>query len=161
MQIYLFLCLPNAIYFHFDLFEWNLAFSNANIPFQMPVWGGQPPSKFHFVCFVCQKTTFTGRRPLIEDDLRWKMTFNGRRPLMEDDLRWKMTFNGRRPLMEDYLWWKTNFDGRGPLMEDDLWWKTTFNGRWQWGRPQEQRGLAHCWKAYSAGHIVLRYFLMK
>ena len=33
MQICLFLCLPKYICFHFDLFEWNLAFSNANIPF--------------------------------------------------------------------------------------------------------------------------------
>ena len=39
MQICLFLCLPEDIYFHFDLFEWNLAFSNANRPFRMPVRG--------------------------------------------------------------------------------------------------------------------------
>ena len=25
----------------------------------------------------------------------------------------------------------------------------------QWGQPQKQRGLAHWWKAYSAGHIPL------
>ena len=37
MQICLFLCLPEDIYFHFDLFEWNLAFSNANRPFRMSV----------------------------------------------------------------------------------------------------------------------------
>ena len=35
----LFLCLPEDIYFHFDLFEWNLAFSDANRPFRMPVRG--------------------------------------------------------------------------------------------------------------------------
>ena len=48
-----------------------------------------------------------GRRPLVEDDLRWKTTSVGRRPLekplVEDDLRWKMTFSGRQPLVEDDL----------------------------------------------------------
>ena len=50
--------------------------------------------------------------------------------------------------------------GRLPLMEDNPWWKTTFDGRRQWGQPQKQRGLAHCWKGHSAGHIppALRYF---
>ena len=45
-----------------------------------------------------QKKTFDGRRPSMEDDLRWKTTFNGRRPLMEDDLSRKTSFDGRRPL---------------------------------------------------------------
>ena len=31
-----FLCLPNDIWSHFDLFDWNLGFSDANIPFYMP-----------------------------------------------------------------------------------------------------------------------------
>ena len=39
------------------------------------------------------KTTFGGRRPLVEDDLQWKTTFGGRQPsveddLLEEDLRW-------------------------------------------------------------------------
>ena len=38
--------------------------------------------------------TFAGRRPLVEEDLRWKMTFGGRRPLVEDDLQWKTTYTG-------------------------------------------------------------------
>ena len=41
-------------------------------------------------------------------------TFNWRRPLMEDNLWWKMTFNGRRPLMKDNLW-KIKL-----LLEDDF-----------------------------------------
>ena len=41
----LFLCLPKEIYFHFDLLEGNLSFSDANMPFYMPVWGGQLSSK--------------------------------------------------------------------------------------------------------------------
>ena len=32
------------------------------------------------------KTTFDGRRPLMEDDLQWKETFDGRQLLMEDNL---------------------------------------------------------------------------
>ena len=40
-----FSCLPKVMYFHFDLFEWTFAFSDANMPFDMPVRGGQPPSK--------------------------------------------------------------------------------------------------------------------
>ena len=70
-----------------------------------------------------------GRRPLVEDDLRWKTTSVGRRPLEEDDLWWKTTFGGRRLLVEDDLRWKTTFGGRRPMVEDDLWWKTTFGGR--------------------------------
>ena len=31
-----------------------------------------------------------GRRPLMEDDLRWKTTFEGRWPFMEDDLQWNV-----------------------------------------------------------------------
>ena len=31
-----FLCLPNDIWSHFDLFDWNLGFSDANMPFYMP-----------------------------------------------------------------------------------------------------------------------------
>ena len=75
-----------------------------------------------------RKTTFDGRRLLMEDDLRWKTTldgrypsikttFDGRRPSMEDDLQWKMTFDGRRPLMEDDLRWKMTLEGRQPLLE--------------------------------------------
>ena len=57
--------------------------------------------------------------------------------------------------MEDNIWWKTTFDERRPLMEADLGWKKddlkNWNGPQQWGRPQKQRGLAHCWKAHSTG----------
>ena len=31
-----FLCLPNDIWSHFDLFDWNLGFSDGNMPFYMP-----------------------------------------------------------------------------------------------------------------------------
>jgi len=74
-----------------------------------------------------RKTTFDGRRHLMEDDLWQKTTFDGRRHLMEDDIWWKTTFDGRRPLTEDDFWRKTTFDGRRPLTEDDLWRKTTFD----------------------------------
>ena len=57
-----------------------------------------------------------GRRPLVEDDLRWKMTFGGRRPSVKDDLWWKT------PLVEDDRRWKMTFSGRRPLLEDDLEW---------------------------------------
>ena len=46
------------------------------------------------------KTTSVGR-PLVEDDLRWKMTFGGRRPSVEVNLRWKTTYAGWRPSVED------------------------------------------------------------
>ena len=39
--------------------------------------------------------------------------------------------------------------------EDDFWWKTVLDG----GQPQKQRGLAHCWKAHGAGHIMLCGFI--
>jgi len=65
-----------------------------------------------------------GRRPLVEDDLRWKTTSVGRQPLVEDDLGWKTTFGGRQPLVEDDLWWKMTYGGRRPSVEDDFWWKT-------------------------------------
>ena len=39
------------------------------------------------------------RRPLVED------TFSGRRPLLEDDLLWKTTCGGKRPSVEDNLRW--------------------------------------------------------
>ena len=42
-----------------------------------------------------------GRRPSVEEDLRWKTTFGGRQRSVEDDFWWKMTFNGRRLLVED------------------------------------------------------------
>ena len=55
------------------------------------------------------------------DNLRWKMTFTGRQPLVEDDLwcknlRCKTTFGGRQPSVDDNLQWKTTFCGRGPLV---------------------------------------------
>ena len=53
------------------------------------------------------KTTFDGRRP---DDLWVKTTFGGRRLLVEDNLRWKTTFGGRQPSVED------------DLLEEDLRW---------------------------------------
>ena len=80
------------------------------------------------------KTTFGGRRPLMEDNLWWKTTFDGRRNLMEDNLPWKMIIDGRWPLKEDKLWWKATFDGRC------LWWKITFDGKW----PLMEDNL--CWK---------------
>ena len=74
------------------------------------------------------KTTFSGRRPSVEDNLWWKTTFGGRRPLVEDNLWWKTTFSGRQPSVEDDLCWKTTYCGRLPAVEDDLQWKTTFVG---------------------------------
>ena len=56
----------------------------------------------------------------VEDDLQRKTTFGGRRPLVEDDLWWKT------PLVEDGLQWKTTFGGRRPMVENDLQWKTNF-----------------------------------
>ena len=41
-----------------------------------------------------------GRRPSVEEDLRWKTTFGGRQRSVEDDLLWKTTF-GRRGPSED------------------------------------------------------------
>ena len=75
------------------------------------------------------KMTYVGRRPLVEDDLWWKTTFGGRRLSVEDDLRWKMTFGERWSSVEDNLWWKTIFGWRWPSGEDDLRWKMTFGGR--------------------------------
>ena len=62
------------------------------------------------------------------DNLRWKTTFDGRRALMEDDLWLKTSFYGRWPLLKDDLRWKTTLDWIQPSMEDNLQWKTTFIG---------------------------------
>ena len=55
---------------------------------------------------------FIGRRPSLEDDLRW-----------EDDPLWKTTYVEGRLLVEEDLLWKTTFGGRRHLV------KTTFGGR--------------------------------
>ena len=76
------------------------------------------------------KTTFSGRQPLVEDNLRWKTTFGGRWSSVEDTLWWKATIGGRQPSLEGDHRWKTTlvirrnttFSGRWPLVEDDLWW---------------------------------------
>ena len=56
-----------------------------------------------------------GRLALEEDNLWWKTThlaeydlwrkttFCGRRPLVEDDLHWKRTFSGRQPSVDPYM----------------------------------------------------------
>ena len=69
------------------------------------------------VCFVWFRLSkyFLSKGPSL-----WATTFNGRHPSMEDDLRWKTTYDGRRPMMEDDLRWKTTYDGRQPMIEDDL-----------------------------------------
>ena len=67
--------------------------------------------------------TFGGRRPLVEDDLRWKTTFS------EDNLWWKTTLGGKQPSVEDNLGLKTTFSDRRPSVEDNLRWKTTLSER--------------------------------
>ena len=54
-----------------------------------------------------------------------KTTYDGRRFMMEDDLWWHTPYDGRRLMMKHDLWCKTTYDGRRLMMEDDLWWKTT------------------------------------
>ena len=94
-------------------------------------------------------TYTTWPRPLMEDDLWWKMTFVGRGPLIEEDLWWKTTFDGRqlwwkptidrrRPLMEDNFSCKMSFDEREALMEDELRLKMTLDGR----QPLMENGLS-------------------
>ena len=51
---------------------------------------------------------------------KWKTTFSGRRPLVEDNLCWKITFGGRWPSVENNFWLKTTFCGREPVVEDNL-----------------------------------------
>ena len=53
------------------------------------------------------------------DDIWWKTTFGGRRPLIEECLWYKMTFDERQ------LWRKKTFDGR----QGNLRWKATFEGK--------------------------------
>ena len=84
----------------------------------------------HLKTTFSRKTTFSGRWPSVEGNLQWKTTFGGWQNLVEDGLWWKMTFGGRWPLMEDNLWWKTTFGGKRPLVEDDLRWKKI--GWWFW-----------------------------
>ena len=98
-----------------------------------------------------RKTTFDGRRPLMENKFWQEMTYERRRLLTEDDLWRKTTIDERRPLTEDdlhiagrhmaldknendpkeedNLQWKTTFDIRQLLTEDDLWQKKSFDGR--------------------------------
>ena len=76
------------------------------------------------------KTSFSGRWPLVEDDLWWKTTFGGWQPSVEDNLQLKTTFSCWQPSVEDNLWWKMTFSGRQPWVEDTLLWKMTFRGRW-------------------------------
>ena len=78
---------------------------------------------FRFICFVCHKqfqvTSNQGRSlrfGMVTVFTNIRSTFGGRRPSVEDDLRWKTTF------LEDDLWWKTNSGRRRPYMEDNVWW---------------------------------------
>ena len=75
------------------------------------------------------KTTFDGRRPLMENKFWKETTYERRRLLTEDDHWRKTTFDRRQPLREDKLWRKRSFDRIQPLMVDNLWWKMTFDGR--------------------------------
>ena len=73
-----------------------------------------------------------GRRPSVEDNLRWKTTFGGRQPSVEDDLGSKTTFCGTlcatskqgRKLRFCMLTVITNISvmvgGRRPSVEDEL-----------------------------------------
>ena len=62
----------------------------------------------------------------MENNFQWKTTYDGRRPLMEDDPQWKMilnlktTFNQRQPSRKDDLLWKATFERIRPLMENIL-----------------------------------------
>ena len=78
--------------------------------------------------------TFGGRRPLVEDNLRWKTNFSGSKSLVEDDLRWKTTFGKRRPVVKDNRRWKTTIGGRRPSVEDNLKWNMTFLENYLSGR---------------------------
>ena len=76
------------------------------------------------------KMTFDERWYIFQDDCWWKTTFDGRRPLVEDKILLKtnleggrhFTFDGGGPLMED-----SKEDALLPLFEEDLWWKMTFD----------------------------------
>ena len=72
-------------------------------------------------CTAPPKTTFGGRRPLVEDNFWWKMIYSGRLPAVEEKLQWKITLGGRRPLvednLEDYQRWKMNISGRRPSLD--------------------------------------------
>ena len=48
-------------------------------------------------CKWCYGVMVGGRRPLMEDDLRWKTTFGGRGCGVEYDLWGKITIGGRNP----------------------------------------------------------------
>ena len=52
------------------------------------------------------------------------------------------------------LWRKTTFDGRRPscIMNHAL---CIMHDAWCMRTTSKQRGLAHCWKAHSAGHVPL------
>ena len=98
-----------------------------------------------------------GRLPSVEDYHWWNTTFIwrwpsvGRRPSVEDDLRWKMIFGERQSLMEDNFQWKTTFSGRWPSAENDLPWKMTFGG----GGPLVAIFLWGIWK--FAPHLTMIY----
>ena len=47
------------------------------------------------------RSTYSGRQPLMEDDLRWKIPFDGRQPSIENELKWNTTFDGIKPSLED------------------------------------------------------------
>ena len=51
------------------------------------------------------------------------MTFSGRLPLLEDDLQWQTTFGGIQTLVEGDIWWKT------PLVGDEFRKKAKFGIR--------------------------------
>ena len=107
--------------------------------------------------------TFAGRRPSVEDDLRWKMNFGGRQPLVEANLRWKTTLGGRWPLVVEDLRRKTTFSARWPLVGDNLQWEATFGWRrsfveddFQW-----KTILACCLVCFAAFVIVVWNFLFR
>ena len=81
------------------------------------------PSKEKEITSHLKKTTFDGRKPLMEDELWWKMTLDGRSPWMEDNLGWKTTLDGRLPLMKDGLGWKMTHQHVHVRRKDDIFWQ--------------------------------------
>ena len=75
------LALDLHVYFSLFVCIWGLLFlsKRQSLFCLIHLWGSSG-------AFRGQKTTFHGKRPLMEDNLRWKTSFDGRQPFMEEDL---------------------------------------------------------------------------
>ena len=88
-----------------DNLWWKMTFGGGRPLVEDDLWwkmtfGGEASSKQGRKLIFGMLTVLTNIRSTmvlwcVEVDLQWRTTFSGRRPSVEDDLLWKMTFGGK------------------------------------------------------------------